>query len=378
LLAAAYGLWATGRRGSGSPAADSLQALAQPANRDLRPTDPAKTTEPQAGNLSKAAPGPKEPEKKAEAAAEPVELMSKPREVPKAAKPPPASDRPPASNPPPPAVAPFPAEEARKHQARWASYLKAPAEIINAIGMKLVLIPPGEFTMGSPDSDPKAQAGEIPEHRVRITKPFYFGAYEVTVGQFTKFARETGYQTEQEKREKRGRNWRVAVPGQSDNHPVVVVTWNDAVAFSGWLSRREKSTYRLPTEAEWEYACRAGTTTRWSFGDDASQLGDYAWYDANTNWQRPHPVGEKKPNAWGLFDMHGNVEEWSADWDRLDYYASSPVDNPAGPDQGTRRIARGGSFYYGLVDTRSAWRDRTRPDNCGVMAGFRLARTNVP
>jgi formylglycine-generating enzyme required for sulfatase activity len=231
--------------------------------------------------------------------------------------------------------------------------------------------------MGSPDSDPDAQTGELPQHRVRITEAFYLGAHEVTVGQFKRFARETGYETEEEKGKRRS-TWRLAIAGQTDNHPVVAVTWNDAKAFCKWLSRKEGRTYRLPTEAEWEYACRAGTTTRWSFGDNGGELGDYAWYDANTNRRRPYPVGQKKPNAWGLHDMHGNVEEWCADWDGLDYYISSPLDDPTGPAAGTRRVARGGSFYFGSLDTRSAWRDRTRPDNCGVNGGFRVTRVISP
>ncbi len=159
-----------------------------------------------------------------------------------------------------------------------------PKPITNSIGMKLVLIPAGTFLMGSPDEDKDARGDETPPHPVRITRPFYLGATEVTRGQFRRFVDDAGYQTEAEKDGKGGLGWNEETkkfeqnprytwqnPGfeQTDEHPVVNVTWNDAVAFAQWLSRKEGKTYRLPTEAEWEYACRAGTTTRFSNGDDA-------------------------------------------------------------------------------------------------------------
>jgi len=369
---AVYCLWPARARGPAASADDPGQAPAQPANREIGRTDAKKAAQEQTTNLPKPAPESTEPRKGEDVASKAIV-----RQVPKAPDAPKPAEPPPPPKPPPPAIAPFSAEEAREHQERWASHLKVPAEITNAIGMKLVLIPPGEFMMGSPDSDVDAQVGELPQHRVRITRPFYLGAHEVTVGQFKRFTRETGYETDEEKG-KRRTTWRVAVVGQTDSHPVVVVTWNDAVAFSEWLSRKEEKAYRLPREAEWEYACRGGTTTRWSFGDDGGKLRDYGWYDANTNRRRPYPVGQKKPNAWGLYDTHGNVEEWCADWDSTSYYATSPSADPPGPDTGTRRVARGGSFYFGQVDTRSAWRDRTSPNNCGYNTGFRIARTMVP
>jgi formylglycine-generating enzyme required for sulfatase activity len=190
---------------------------------------------------------------------------------------------------------------------------------VGSIGMKLKLIPAGEFLMGSPDSDPDADNGEKLRLRVRIMKPFYLGVYPVTRGQFRRFVEAAGYRTEAEKVGKGGRGWDGAAgnwvqnpkftwrsPGfeQTDDHPVVNVSWNDASAFCEWLSGQEGQKYRLPTEAEWEYACRAGSQTRYCFGDDEKMLGEYAWYAANSG-SRTHAVGEKKPNAFGLHDMHG-------------------------------------------------------------------------
>ena len=189
-----------------------------------------------------------------------------------------------------------------QHEAAKASGV--PVEITNSIGMKLVLIPAGEFMMGSAESAEEVArafrdygappAGlfkdEHPQHRVRITQPFYLGVHEVTVGQFRKFVEETGYKTDAEKGTggikgavgvdaKTGEfgsseeySWRNAGFEQTDEHPVVNVSWNDAVAFCDWLSRKEGKTYRLPKEAEWEYACRAGTTTRYYYGDDPEGL----------------------------------------------------------------------------------------------------------
>jgi formylglycine-generating enzyme required for sulfatase activity len=191
-----------------------------------------------------------------------------------------------------------------------------PGELrVNSIGMAFVWIPAGTFIMGSPDSDPDARGNEKPAHRVTISKPFYIGKYPVTQAQWE------------------------AVMGENPsrfkgdlNRPVEQVSWDDVQAFIRKINERE-STFpcRLPTEAEWEYACRAGTTARYSFGDDERQLGDYAWYDENAGG-KTHPVGQRKPNAWGLYDMHGNVWEWMQD--RYGDYPSGAVTDPAGPDPG--------------------------------------------
>jgi formylglycine-generating enzyme required for sulfatase activity len=233
----------------------------------------------------------------------------------------------------------------------------------NSIGMKMVLIPAGEFTMGSSDGD----SDEKPPHKVRITKPFYLGQYEVTVGQFRQFVNESGFQGV-------GDGWKTAFPSQTDDCPVVNVSWNDAEAFCDWLWKKEGKEYRLPTEAEWEYACRAGMQTTWSFGDNESELGDYAWYRENSG-ERTHPLGHKKPNAWGLYGMHGNAWEWCADWYASDYYASSPADDPKGPSFGTLRVARGGSWNYPARLTRSPVRRGGYPHDRVRFCGFRVART---
>ncbi len=191
-------------------------------------------------------------------------------------------------------------------------------EITNSIGMKLRLIPAGEFMMGSPETESNRSDAEL-QHRVSITKPFYLGVTEVTQEQYQKVM---------------GTN-----PSQfkGPQNPVEKVSWADAVEFCGKLSAMpaEKTAghvYRLPTEAEWEYACRSGTTTAYSFGDDASRLGDYGWFKGNSD-SKPHPVGEKKPNAWGLYDMNGNVYEWCQD--RYGAYPSGSATDPTGVSSGS-------------------------------------------
>ena len=189
-----------------------------------------------------------------------------------------------------------------------------PPTITNTLGMEFKLIPAGKFMMGSSQEEidrcleqfgegtweKKSLRSEGPEHPVEITRPFYMGATEVTVGQFRQFVEEEGYQVGD------GR-WRNPGFDQTDQHPVVFVSWNNAVDFCKWLSKKEGKEYRLPTEAEWEYSCRAGKAgSRYCFGDDEAQLEDYAWYRKNSGGGT-HPVGKKKPNAWGLYDMHGNA-----------------------------------------------------------------------
>jgi formylglycine-generating enzyme required for sulfatase activity len=156
--------------------------------------------------------------------------------------------------------------------------LELPVEITNSIGMRLKLMPAGEFMMGTPESDNPTMSHESPQHKVRITKPFYLGVYEVTQAEYARVMGENPSRF------------------KDASNPVEQVSWDDATEFCRKLSAKEGKTYRLPTEAEWEYACRAGTTTRYSFGDDWARLGEYAWYGANSR-QETHPVGEKKPNA---------------------------------------------------------------------------------
>ena len=247
----------------------------------------------------------------------------------------------------------------------------APGTIItNRIGMKLAAIPAGRFTIGSPENEHRDNEG--PQHEVELTKGFYLGVYPVTQEEYEQ------------------------IVGSNPSHftgngrrPVERVTWFDAVAFCNRLSEREQLSpyyaiddeqvqiaggngYRLPTEAEWEYACRAGTTTRWWFGDDESPLSDFAWYYENSG-HTTHPVCEKPANAWGLHDVHGNVWEWCQDW--YGEYSSGRVIDPTGPESGTSRVLRGGAWLNYPVYCRSAIRFDFQPEYRYYNVGFRAART---
>lgn len=296
--------------------------------------------------------------------------------------------------------------------------------IKNSIGMDLLRIPSGEFLMGSSkspeeiartfrlsdgDSAEQLFSPERPLHRVRITHSFFMGTYEVTKGQFRQFVDATGYRTEQERNGKRvqgydrrknswpsqssfsWKNWGV---DQSEQSPVVLVTWNDATAFCQWLSTKEGRTYRLPTEAEWEYACRARTQSEFYIFDNPEHLtllanvSDRAatnkfrrnWWPqsdalsvrSDDGWAFTCPVGQYMPNSFGLHDMHGNVNEWCRDWFQKDYYEKSPTNDPQGPDFGTHRIARGGSWCYQIYCARAAYRGAYPPDKRNIMTGFRV------
>lgn len=305
----------------------------------------------------------------------------------------------------------------------------APHVVSNVIGMQFILIPAGEFMMGSEEAPevlaaayPQLErarfldlADEAPVHRVRITRPFYLGQHEVTVGQFRKFLQASGHRPESEAdgtggygynpaydpaKSARGDafegrdprySWRNPGFAQGDDHPVVNVSWNDAVAMAKWLSEQEGKTYRLPTEAEWEYAARAGTHTRYHSGDAPQSLLRAAnVFDADAarnwaNWQSQAlagqdgfaftaPVGSFAANAFGLYDMHGNVWEWCADWHGEDYYAHSPTDDPAGPASGTVRVRRGGSWHTWPFYARAAYRNWNSAATRYTLVGFRLVR----
>ncbi|MGA2618543.1 MAG: formylglycine-generating enzyme family protein [Thermoguttaceae bacterium] len=245
---------------------------------------------------------------------------------------------------------------------------KLPHRVTNSIGMKLVLIPAGEFMMGSPDSDTKAKPHEKPQHRVRITRPFYMAVCEVSQGDVQ---RVTG---------KEGSSHSTAV--QDPNQlPTEELTWEDAVDFCSRLSQLQEEqaagrTYRLPTEAEWEYACRAGSTTKWHFGDDPAAGTEYLWYRDNAGGTL-HGVGEKKPNAWGLCDMHGNAREWCADWYNPDYYQVSPAVDPQGPPTGTERVIRGGTAFDNADYTCSTTRASMRQEYRGGWTSFRVVMVPV-
>ncbi len=258
---------------------------------------------------------------------------------------------------PPPAIAPFDETQAKEHQAAWARQLGVPVEITNAVGMKLTFVPPGEFDMGSPDPDEYGLNYERPQHRVRITKPFYLGKYPVTQEQ-----------------------WQAMMGGnpskfQGANNPVDKVSWNQSQVFLTKLNAKtagQGGKFVLPTEAQWEYACRAGTITKYSFGNDEKQLGDYAWYNANSQ-DSSHPVGEKKPNPWGLYDLHGNMCAWCQDWYEYNYYQISPMDDPTGAFGGATRVCRGGSWSYAGSDCRSATRETVEPALEYTNQGLRVA-----
>ena len=282
------------------------------------------------------------------------------------------------SGAPPLAVAPFDAEEARDHQQAWAEHLGEEVEIENSIGMKLTLIPPGEFMMGSPESEEGRQDREGPQHGVRITRPFYLGVHPVTQSQWESVMGNNPSSFS----EGGGRSDRVSGLSTGD-FPVESVSWEDAQEFIGRLNERSEETgrvYRLPTEAEWEYACRGGTTTRYYFGDDEADLDEYGWYLGNTGgWLegRTYPVGQKRANSWGLYDMHGNVREWCFDWFSGDYYANSPLEDPTGPESGSLRVDRGGCWGLTAGSCRSADRSRSGPGSRIGSLGFRVAFSSV-
>ena len=251
--------------------------------------------------------------------------------------------------------------------------------------MKFAVIPPGEFMMGSPEDEPGRQADET-LHKVTLTQPFQLGMHEVTQEQYQKVM---------------GTN---PSDFKGPQNPVEQVSWNDAVEFCRKLSEQpeEKAAgyaYRLPTEAEWEYACRAETTSAFSFGDNVSELGDYAWFCINSGDQpidalklwltgpdnlvkhalennlSSHAVGRKASNSWGLYDMLGNVWEWCQDWRGA--YPSGAVAAPEGPPSGSFRIVRGGCWMGASGICRSARRSWRSPDLRTLALGFRVLRSSI-
>lgn len=226
---------------------------------------------------------------------------------------------------------------------------------------EMILIPGGKYKMGSPDSEAGRKDHEGPVHEVEI-KPFYLCATEVSIELFTKYYEETVKPTERDKQVENvkldGTTGPTPVYGDltmgwgTEGRPAIAMTWENAVNFCGWLSLKTGRKYRLPTEAEWEYACRAGTTTAYYFGDDPAKLEEYAWFEKNGE-EATHPAGQKKPNAWGLYDMLGNVREWVFDFYAPDAYSKA---NPTGPTEGTVHAARGGAWDSPADELRSAAR----------------------
>ena len=238
-------------------------------------------------------------------------------------------------------------------------------DLSGAVRMEMVWIEPGTFLMGSPESEPGRNADEGPRHEVTISRGFWLGRYEITQAQ---------WESVMGMRPWSGQSY----VQENPNHPAVYISWNDAREFIRRLNEAAgEDLYRLPTEAEWEYACRARTETPWSFGDDEDQLGNYAWYSVNA-WdvseQYAHAVGVKLPNPWDLYDMHGNVLEWVQDYWVDGEYAKDNQLDPTGPSTGSDRIYRGGSFRNSALRMRTSTRYHNLPSFRHGFVGMRLLR----
>lgn len=302
-----------------------------------------------------------------------------------------------------------PGEEPAPAPLPQPAAIKPPPEIVelprhaNSIGMEFVELPAGEFEMGAARSDTDANPDERPQHQAVIERPFSMAIHETTVGQFRRFVEATGYRTAAERSEEGGfafnadtqrleprpdANWQNTGFSQDDSHPVVNVNWNDAVAFCDWLSKTEGVAHRLPSEAEWEYGCRARSTTRWFYGEsadclagaanicDASLRAAYPFAKWATEWNDGHaftaPVGSFPPNAFGLYDLHGNVFEWcQTTWTGTDYQGH-PVKDPTVPDVFDMKVLRGGSYLSLLVFTRSSDRVSLKLVQQNAITGFRV------
>jgi len=256
------------------------------------------------------------------------------------------------------------------------------AEFRDGEGLPLmVTIPAGTFRMGSPDNERDRSGDEGPIREVRIPKPLAVGKYPVTVGEFRRFVEATGHDTGasayvgdgKEWKDTPGRGWRSPGFAQDDNHPVTCVNWHDAVAYAAWIAKVTGKDYRLLSEAEWEYACRAGTTTRYAFGDEIG--ADRANF--NGNKKGTTPVGAYPANAFKLHDMHGNVWEWCQDCWNANYNGASSDGSAWTAGDCSQRVLRGGSWSGIPRSLRSAARSRSGPSNRYYYGGFRLARTVV-
>ena len=241
------------------------------------------------------------------------------------------------------------------HEIKQAAVTQPkPGDIMtNSIAMNLAYIAPGEFAMGSPKTE-SGREGHETQHKVTLTKGFYIGIYTVTQAQWKAVMGEG------------------ASRFKGDDLPVDEVLWTDAVIFCKKLSEKEGRRYRLPTEAEWEYACRAGTTTAYHTGEGEAALAEAGWYGGNSETKTTHPCGQKKPNAWGLYDMHGNVWQWCNDG--YGEYPRDAVTDPAGSADGSRHVLRGGDWRCGPRFCRSAKRFGSGPNyRDDVFRGFRVA-----
>jgi formylglycine-generating enzyme required for sulfatase activity len=249
------------------------------------------------------------------------------------------------------------------------------------VKMEFIRVPAGEFLMGSPNSDQDAGVDEKPQHRVKITKGFYLGKYPVTQEQYKRLMGKNPSTFSSEKAlsfAQKGKNIDTRL------FPVEYVTWDNAIEFCRALTRldRQGRVFRLPTEAEWEYAARAGTTTRYFFGDETAKLPLYAWIADNAQ-NRTHEVGTRKPNPWGLYDMCGNVWQWCADWYGRNYYPQSDREDPKGPESGKQRVLRGSTWSQrpGIVETRVSRVASRTPGNAlqhDSRIGFRVCASLEP
>lgn len=276
--------------------------------------------------------------------------------------------------------------------------------IAKSVDLELVRIPAGNFWMGSLPGEANRITPDEFRHEVEIIRDVFMAKYTVTVRQFREFIRDADYRTEAERDGQGGFGYNATIKGiegpkphytwrspgwmQGDEHPVVNVTWNDAEAFCKWLSAKEGKSFRLPTEAEWEYACRAGTSTAYYSGDAVgslegmANLADFSFQRQlpgvpnplpwNDGYPFTGPVGQFKPNRFGLHDMHGNVWQWCSDWYDPHYYETSPRQDPQGPIAGVDRVNRGGSFGNPPSVCRSAYRGHSTPQHRHCILGFRV------
>jgi formylglycine-generating enzyme required for sulfatase activity len=251
------------------------------------------------------------------------------------------------------------AEETPPPQPGDTIVVNIPHLAAGAKPLEMVYIPAGSFQMGSPESEIHRELDESPQHHVSISQPFYLGKYEVTQAQWLAVMGSNPYYDY----------------GVGNDYPVYYVSWYDCLTFINRLNGMGLGFFRLPTEAEWEYACRAGTSTRFFWGDDPDYalIGDYAWFDGNNEPFGTKPVGLKSPNPWNLFDMCGNVYEWC--YDRYGAYPASAQTDPQGPDYGTIFVYRGGSWSYGMEACRSANRYRHSNEFRFYVLGLRLYKS---
>lgn len=314
-------------------------------------------------------------------------------------------------------ASPESSEEPRAGEREGTRVVAAlPKEYVNSQGQRLKLIPAGEFQMGDTLTAEEAESkygGESswyedahPRHKVKISRPYYMGEHEVTVGEYRKFVTSTGYETTAEKEGtayglgedgvglQKGLKWSSPGFDQGETHPVTCVSWYDAEAYIAWLNKEDPDRpagykYALPSEAQWEYACRAGSATSFYWGEDERDGEGYLngmgeeWFPDgehsdlvfpfNDGYTATSPVGSYKANAWGLYDMLGNVFEWCQDWYDEEYYGKSPETDPRGPASGSSRVNRGGCWLCDAGFCRSASRDRRGPGDRSSGLGFRLS-----